>query len=88
MLLGGIRLGGFLLKVFKNLLNDLGVFDAGNHFDLATTVFADFDIDIEYSLQSLHPGHGSMALCRTLVSPVCIGRFWWIGLLAPARFAG
>ena len=49
---------------------------------MATAVLADLDVDVEHSLEALLPGHGSMALCRTLVVPVRIGRFWWIGLLA------
>ena len=74
-------LGGFLLQVPENLLNDLGVLDAGNHFDLTAAVFTDFDIDIENSFQSLHPGHGTMSLCGTLVLPIGIG--WLsVGLLA------
>ena len=70
MLLGGIRLGRFLLKVLENLLNDLGVLDAGNDLDVTAAVFADLNIDAENSLKSLHPGHGSMALSGALVEPI------------------
>ena len=82
MLPGSIRLGCFLLKMLKDLLNHLGIFDTGNHFDLTAAVLADFDIDVEDALESLHPGHGAVSLCGTLVLPVGIGRFWWIGFLA------
>src|SRR5690554_773578 len=51
--------------MLENLLNDLRIFDAGNHFDVTAAVFADFNINIEDSLEALHPGHGAVALCRT-----------------------
>ena len=88
MLFGSIRLGGFLLQAFKNLLNHLETFNTGNHFDLTATVLTDFDIDIENSPQSLHPGHGAVSLCGTLVLPVSIRRFWWIRLLAVLDWCG
>jgi hypothetical protein len=53
VLLGSIRRASFLLEVFKYLLNHLGIFDAGNDFDLPTAVFADFDINIEDALETL-----------------------------------
>ncbi len=46
-------------------------------------MFADFNINIEDSLEALHPGHGAVALCRTLVTPVSIETFRFVGLLAP-----
>ena len=82
MLFGSIPLGCFLLKMLENLLDYLRIFDTGNDFDLTAAVFADFDVDVEDALESLHPGHSAMPLCRTLVVPVDIGRFWWIGLFA------
>ncbi|OES47442.1 hypothetical protein A7R77_33065 [Pseudomonas aeruginosa] len=69
--------------MLENLLNDLRIFDAGNHFDVTAAVFADFNINIEDSLEALHPGHGAVALCRTLVTPVSIETFRFVGLLAP-----
>ncbi|MBR8851116.1 hypothetical protein J0X08_05270 (plasmid) [Klebsiella variicola] len=38
-----------------------GSSDAGNHFDVTAVppVFADFNINIEDSLEALHPGHGA-----------------------------
>ena len=67
-----------VLKVFKVLtdqLNYLGIFEAGNDFDLATAVFKDLDIEVEDAFESLHPGHGSLALCGALVTPAGIGYF-------------
>ncbi|NUV04503.1 hypothetical protein MS6194_04027 [Escherichia coli] len=52
-LLGGIRLGCFLFQMLENLLNDLRIFDAGNHFDVTAAVFADFNINIEDSLEAV-----------------------------------
>ena len=79
-LFGGISLGRFLLKVFKDQLNHLGIFDAGNDFDLATAVFTDLNIDVQDAFESLHPGHGSLALCGALVTPTPLNGelFWWI----------
>ncbi len=37
----GIRLGCFLFQMLENLLNDLRIFDAGNHFDVTAAVFAE-----------------------------------------------
>lgn len=37
--------------MLENLLNDLRIFDAGNHFDVTAAVFADFNINIEDSLE-------------------------------------
>ena len=47
---GRITLGRFVLKVLENLLNDLGVFDAGNDLDVTATIFTNLDIDIEDAL--------------------------------------
>ena len=53
----------FLLKVFKvfkvdkvdkDQLNYLGIFDAGNDFDLAMAVFTDLNIDVQDSLWQWH----------------------------------
>ena len=74
-LFGGISLGRLLLEVFKHQLNYLGIFGAGNDFDLATAVFKDLDIEVEDAFESLHPGHGSLALCGALVTPAGIGYF-------------
>ena len=49
---------------------------------MATAVLADLDVDVENPFEALHPGHSAVPLCWTLVVPVRIGRFWWIGLLA------
>ncbi|MFT6909146.1 MAG: hypothetical protein ACJAS1_005857 [Oleiphilaceae bacterium] len=39
--------------MFENLLNNLGIFDAGNDFEPTATVLTNFDVDIECSLESL-----------------------------------
>ena len=41
---GGICFGRFVLKMIENLLNDLGVLNAGNDFDLSAAVFTDLDV--------------------------------------------
>ncbi len=41
---GGISIGRFLLKMFENLLNHLGIFDAGNDIDLTSAALADFNV--------------------------------------------
>ena len=72
----------FVLEVFKDQLNHLGIFDAGNDFDQATAVFTDLDIDVQDAFGSLHLGHGSLAVCGTLVTPAGIGYFSFVWLLA------
>ena len=69
----GISLGAFWLRCFKDQLNHLGIFEAGNDFDLATAVFKDLDIEVEDAFESLHSGHGSLALCGALVTPAGLG---------------
>ena len=68
--------------MLKDQLNHLGIFDAGNDFDLATAVFTDLNIDVQEAFESLHPGHGSLALCGALVTPAGIGYFRFVWLLA------
>ncbi|MBX2846987.1 MAG: hypothetical protein KTR16_01605 [Acidiferrobacterales bacterium] len=43
--------------MLKNLLNHFRIFNTGYHFDLTATVFADFDVDVEDSLEALHPSY-------------------------------
>ena len=38
--------------------DDVRVFDAGNHSEVATALGAGLDVDGEDSLQALHPRHG------------------------------
>ena len=86
MLLGSIRLGCFLLQVLEDVLNDLRVFDTGNHLDLTTAVFADFNVDVEDALEPLHPGHGAMSFLGHLIGPFRIRRGCLFGLLATLRW--
>jgi hypothetical protein len=48
--------------VVQDPVNGLLVFNAGDDPDRTTAATADFDVYIEYSLESLSPGHGGMAL--------------------------
>ena len=52
----------FLAQVVQDPVNGLLVFNAGDDPDRTTAATADFDVYIEYSLESLSPGHGGMAL--------------------------
>ncbi len=45
-------------------------------------MFTDLDIDVQEAFESLHPGHGSLALCGALVTPAGIGYFRFVWLLA------
>jgi hypothetical protein len=59
--------GGVLflsLKVSQNSIDDVLVLDTSDDSDRSTTAAADFDVYVEYSLESLSPGHGGMALSR------------------------
>ena len=50
---------------------------------MAAAVFADLDVDVEHSPEALHPCHGAVPLCGTLVTPVSIATFRFVGPLAP-----
>ena len=84
VLFGSIRLGRFLLQVFKNLLNDLGVLNAGNDFDLTAAVFTDLDVDVEHSFEALHDFHGwnECRLCMEQKPVQVIARWRSAGLLS------
>ena len=59
--------GGVLflaLEVSQNPVDDALVLDARDHFGRASTASTDFNVDIEYSLESLGPGHSRMTLYR------------------------
>ena len=45
----------------ENLLNDTGVFDAGNDLHRSAAVATGFDVDVEDSLQALRPRQGDVA---------------------------
>jgi len=47
----------FLIQVGEYLVDHRRVFDAGDDADITTAFAAGFDIDIEYTFQSLYPGH-------------------------------
>ena len=73
-----------MLEVFKDQLNHLGIIEAGNNFDLATAVLTDRNIDIEDAFESLHLGHGWLALCGPTVTPAgtrCFSIVWLLATL-------
>jgi len=43
-------------NVFEDFCDDVGIFDAGNHSELAATVRASFYIDGEHTFEALHSG--------------------------------
>ncbi len=43
--------------------------------DLTAAEFADLNINIEYALEALHPGHGAVSFFRTLIKPIRTTRF-------------
>jgi hypothetical protein len=45
-------------------VDDLLVLNTSDDSDRASTAAADFNVDIEYSLESLGPGHSRMTLDR------------------------
>ena len=59
--------GGVLflsLKVSQNSIDDVLVLDTSDDSDRSAAAAADFNVDIEYSLESLGPGHSRMTLDR------------------------
>jgi len=50
---------------------DVLTLNARDHPDRSTAATANFNVDIEYALESLGPGHGSMALGRCLYFRIC-----------------
>ena len=58
MVIAGIGIGGFPFQMFKNALNHRRILDAGNHFDVAAAVLADFNLDVEDSFEALHDFQG------------------------------
>lgn len=53
--------------MLQYLPDDFRVFYAGNDAHGALTLLTRADVDVEYPLQPLGPGHGGMALGRCLV---------------------
>ena len=57
--------GGVLflsLKMSQNSIDDVLIFDTSDDSDRSAAAAADFDVYVEYSLESLSPGHGGVAL--------------------------
>jgi len=66
----------YVIQVSEYLLDDHGIFDAGNDPDITAAFTAGFNINIENPLQPLCPGHGCAAFCWSLVlSGFCCYRF-------------
>ena len=64
-------------NVLEDLGDDVGIFDTGNHSELAAAFRASLYIDGEYPFQSLHPGHGGERFIWFLLSGFA---FWHDGL--------
>ena len=59
----------------QNFVNELLIFDTGDHFDESSTMGADFNINVEHPFQPLSPGHGGVAfIWRFFLSTVFIVR--------------
>jgi hypothetical protein len=61
------QVGGALFlsaQMREDSVDDVLVFDTGDDPDRSTAAAADFDVCVEYSLESLSPVHGGMALSR------------------------
>ena len=41
----------------QDFFDDLWLFNAGNHFDFASTLRAGCDVDVKHSFEPLGPGH-------------------------------
>ena len=69
-LVGGTRrgrAGGFLFylaKMGQDPVDDVLVLNTSDDSDRSAAAAADFNVDIEYSLESLGPGHSRMTLDR------------------------
>jgi len=74
--------GGLSLQVIEDLLDQHRVFDAGNDLDGAAAFTTGLDVDIEYTLQSLRPGHRCPALSGRLVR-CFIGHSGFVALASP-----
>ena len=47
----------FLSKMSQDAIDDVLALDAGDDFDGLTTAIANVNVDIEYALESMGPGH-------------------------------
>ena len=54
----GLYRKGFFIQVGEYLLDDYRIFNAGDHFDAATTGTARLNVNIEHALEPLSPSHG------------------------------
>ena len=53
-----------IAQMSQNSIDDVLILDTRDDSDRSTAAAADFDVYVEYSLESLSPGHGGMALSR------------------------
>ena len=67
------------LQVGENFFNNHWIFDAGDNFHRAAAFPAGFDVDAEYALQVLSPGHGCPRFGGRLVL-LLIGRLGYMPL--------
>ena len=66
--------GGVLflaLKMSQDPVDDVLLLDASDDFDRPTAATANLDVDFEHALESLGPGHSSMALGRCPYFRIC-----------------
>jgi len=64
---GGFGCQSLAHQVSEYLLDNHGVFNAGDHYDAAATFSARLDIGVEDALEALRPGHGRPTFGRRLV---------------------
>ena len=67
--------------MLQDLLDHGRVFDACNDFDVATAVFTLLDINVEDTLEPLHPGHRITALLNSFF--LCALHFRRLSSLTP-----
>ena len=60
-----------LAKMSQDLVDDVLLLDASDDFDRPTAATVSLHVDIEHALESLGPGHSSMALGRCPYFRVC-----------------
>ena len=68
--------GGVLflaLKMSQDPVDGVLLLDESDDFDRPTAATENFNVDIEHALESLGPGHSSMALGRCPCCRICAG---------------
>ena len=81
---GGFGCQSLAHQVSEYLLDNHGVFNAGDHYDAAATFSARLDIGVEDALEALRPGHGCATFDRHLLLRLT-GRFGLVAFAPPSR---